>query len=107
MNRTIRSCATERVPDERKAKYIRFELAEEKLHVREAKTQQWIIVSVSSNDILGVIKWNGPWRQYVFHAGPNTFWSVGCLNDVQEFIDDLMLARKDQKGLAEAINDRS
>ena len=42
--------------------------------------------------LIGTIEWYGPWRQFIFHAQPNTVWSTGCLADVQ---DALALAKAD------------
>lgn len=52
------------------------------------------ILSKSSGDRLGSIRWYGPWRQYCFYPSPDTIFNKGCMNDVVKYIDKLMKARK-------------
>jgi hypothetical protein len=40
-------------------------------------------------EILGIIRFNGAWRQFVFEPQPDTFWSKGCLEKINEFLDKL------------------
>ena len=40
-------------------------------------------------EILGVIQFNGGWRQFVFMPQPDTYWSRGCLEKINEFLDIL------------------
>jgi len=56
------------------------------------KTPRWSIINNSSGLLIGTIEWYGPWRQFIFHAQPNTVWSTGYLADVQ---DALALAKAD------------
>lgn len=49
------------------------------------KTQFWTIKSRRSGDLLGDIKWYGPWRQYVFEPYDAIF-NTGCLADIYKFI---------------------
>lgn len=37
---------------------------------------------------LGIIKWEGGWRQYVFHPDNSTIWSSGCLEIITKFLKD-------------------
>jgi hypothetical protein len=46
-----------------------------------------------SDDLLGVIGWYGPWRQYCFSPEPHTVYSSGCLADVEHFIRRAMADR--------------
>lgn len=39
--------------------------------------------------LLGGIKFNPRWRQYVFEAEAKTLWSSGCMKNIVDFIDDL------------------
>jgi hypothetical protein len=48
--------------------------------------------------ILGHIKWYGPWRQYCFWPSPQTIFNPACLQDIREFIGDLMAERKCVRG---------
>lgn len=66
--------------------YIRFEQAPS----LGRKTVVYRVMSVHRGTQLGIICWHGPWRQYVFWPAEGTYWSVGCLADVQEFIAGLM-----------------
>jgi len=70
-------------------KYLRFVMAEQK-----AKTQVWQIISKKWGDVLGVIRWYGPWRQYIFYPEKDTIWNKDCLDDVKIFLQDLMERRK-------------
>ena len=36
-------------------------------------------------ELLGLIKWNGAWRQYCFYPGNQTFWSSSCMQGIIEF----------------------
>jgi hypothetical protein len=40
-------------------------------------------------EILGIIQFNGAWRQFVFMPQPETYWSKGCLEKINEFLDKL------------------
>ena len=37
---------------------------------------------------LGAIKWSGKWRQFVFEPDNDTIWSKGCLEIINQFLDD-------------------
>jgi len=50
------------------------------------KTKRWACMNKQSGGCLGVVKWYGAWRQYTFWPEPCTIWSVGCLNDIQDFL---------------------
>ena len=43
---------------------------------------------------LGVIRWDRGWRQYCFYPNAETMFSKGCLEDVNDFIGQLMDERK-------------
>lgn len=63
--------------------YIRFEQI-----VRPVKTTYWACRS-KGGDLLGLVHWHGPWRQYCFFAEGETIFSAGCLRDIQAFLKDL------------------
>ncbi len=73
-------------------KYIHFVLSVE----QKPKTQVWDVLTTSGDDLLGTIRWYGPWRQYCFMPDPNaeTVFSAGCLQDVEAHIKKLMNERK-------------
>jgi hypothetical protein len=58
------------------------------------KTRVIEIISKRSNDVLGVIRWYGAWRQYAFFPSDLSIWNSGCLADVQEAIHLLMEERR-------------
>ena len=58
------------------------------------KTHVVNILSKSSGFILGKIKWYGPWRQYCFFPTAETIFNIGCLEDINKYIKDLMDERK-------------
>lgn len=43
---------------------------------------------------LGTIKWYGPFRQYSFFPADNCVFEKTCLQDITNFIKELMEARK-------------
>ena len=75
-------------------KYIKFDCLEEK-----AKTQVWCCSNKRSNFLLGLVMWYAAWRQYIFI--PNTrieaVFSADCLNDIADFIGQLMKERRKPK----------
>lgn len=40
-------------------------------------------------DLLGLIKWSGRWRQYVFEPEKDTMWSSGCMKGIVEFLEKI------------------
>ena len=60
-------------------------------------TGKTLIVAVNSRhhgNRLGLIRWYGPWRQYVFYPGPGTLFNKGCLQDIMAVCDKLMQDRR-------------
>lgn len=70
-------------------KYVYFELTEKK-----PKTNVYHVRSKNNGTFLGAIYWHFPWRQYVFESDSDTLWSRGCLQQVTDFLNQLMLERK-------------
>lgn len=70
-------------------KYIHFEKVAE-----TPKTSSWICRSNRSNDDLGMVKWYGPWRQYCYFSAGGSVYNVGCLSDISNFIEQVMIERK-------------
>lgn len=62
--------------------------------VEKRKTPIYKIYSVPYNYDLGELKWNSRWRKYCFYPISDTVWDVKCLDDLCDFIDNLMEARK-------------
>lgn len=48
----------------------------------EGKTKRIVITSKKHLEILGEIKWYGPWRQYAFYPLENTIWNKQCMKDI-------------------------
>lgn len=71
--------------------FIRF-VEQEK--PRERKTPRWSCVNKRYGDVLGTIAWLGRWRQFVFVPAGGAVFSSGCMQDIREFIGQLMQQRK-------------
>lgn len=72
-------------------KYIIFEDRSD-CHPKK-KTQTWEC-SNRSGEYLGDVKWNGSWRQYCWYQADDIVMAKSCLDDVSDFIRQLMEARK-------------
>lgn len=59
------------------------------------KTRRWTVTSRCDGDVLGVIEWYGPWRQFCFFPEEGSVWSKGCLEDVQIAIARIKKERRD------------
>lgn len=53
------------------------------------KTGLWEIRSVADRELLGAVRWHGPWRQYVFYPEWSTLWNPDCLDEVSAFLRDV------------------
>jgi hypothetical protein len=74
-------------------KYLCFEELEAK-----PKTKQFAVKNKTSDFILGYVKWHGPWRRYCFFIDrPDLVFDAGCLAEICDFINKLMLERKTEK----------
>jgi hypothetical protein len=59
------------------------------------KTKIWSVDNAHDMSYLGLVKWHGPWRQYVFVTpGLNTIWNPACLDEMSAFIRTQMEERK-------------
>lgn len=70
--------------------YLRFE---DVSHLYLAKTKRIEIFSHWGSQI-GVIRWYTPWRKYCFYPFDSTIFDVTCLQTIQNKINELMEARK-------------
>ena len=76
----------------RKKEFIKFkELAP------KPKTKVFAVINIQHEHLLGEIKWYPSFRKYCFFPEANTVWESICLEDIKEFIDNLMLDRTDKK----------
>ncbi len=57
-------------------------------------TKQVLVKSKKHGFVLGLIKWYGGWRQYVFFPEPGTIFNPACMDDISKFIRGLMDQRK-------------
>ena len=71
-------------------KYIYFEDVSNLY--RKRKTSIWDCHN-NSGIKLGVISWNASWRQYCFYS-EEMVYSARCLDDITDFIEQLMAQRK-------------
>lgn len=51
-------------------------------------------VGNNSGEKLALIKWSTGWRRYVFHPMPETVYDTKCMNEIMDFIEQLMEERK-------------
>lgn len=52
---------------------------------------------LSGKTEVGRISWWGPWRRYVLHTQDEIVFDAACLREVVDFLDGLMLKRKEEK----------
>ncbi len=74
------------------SKYITFEIVE-KDNIKR-KTLKYKVKNISCGFVLGEIAWYVGWRQYCFFPSANTVFSSGCMDDINNFIKQLMDERK-------------
>jgi hypothetical protein len=64
--------------------FIHFDLVEKK-----PKTNVYNVVNNKSGSILGKLGYYPQWRQYVIAPQGGTIFSMGCLNDIIDFVKQL------------------
>lgn len=64
---------------------------------KTGKTKVITLLAISDDAKLGTIQWSGRWRQYVFVPTIHfeNQWSVGCMQDVMNFINQLRIERNE------------
>lgn len=62
---------------------------------KREKTRIIAVMNIHHEQIIGMIKWFGRWRQYCFFPSSETVWNINCLNDVNSVI--IMLADERKK----------
>lgn len=72
-----------------KYKYIYFLLV-----TKKTKTSVYKCLNIKSNAELGIVKWNPGWRQYCYFPSCPAVYSKGCLEDINNFIDQIEDLRK-------------
>lgn len=68
------------------SKYLRFVKTGES---DSGKTEHWDIESKSQGLVLAIVRWYGPWRQYVMYPQHETLFNCGCLDDISDFLKEL------------------
>ena len=57
-------------------------------HNKGKKTRLYVVRrddQIGLGHLIGAIKWDGAWRQYVHYPEPNTKWSGSCQIAIAEF----------------------
>lgn len=62
--------------------YVRFV---EGARSDSGKTATWLVLGRTNRNMLGNIRWYGPWRAYCFYPEPGTIFNEGCLTDIAAF----------------------
>lgn len=57
------------------------------------KTPMIVVSSKRSGDLLGFIRWYGPWRQFCFWPQSATIFNTGCMDDIKAVIAELHAER--------------
>ena len=70
-------------------KYIHFRKIEQK-----PKTAVYQCINTNHDDLLGIVEWYPPWRQYCFAPEYRCVFNNGCLRDIINFIGQLDEERK-------------
>ena len=71
------------------SKYLEFRTID-----TEPKTFVYGIFSKSHGNKLATVQWYPQWRQYSFFPKENTVWNNECLQDIINFIQEEMNAKK-------------
>lgn len=58
------------------------------------KTRVVNVLSKSSGDLLGVIRWYTAWRQYCFYPQTDCVFNFSCLTDIATFAWNMNMAHK-------------
>ena len=78
----------------KESKYLDFLILAE-------KPKTYIIgITTKYGDLLGRLKWYGPWRQYIFESNPECIFNAGCLTDViklTEVVNKLQKVKRDDE----------
>ena len=48
----------------------------------------YIVINTKNEDVLGYIYYEQKWNQYVFTSQPDIIFSVSCLQDIIDFIEN-------------------
>ena len=67
------------------SEYLKFKLLEQKGKIKITE----VLSKSHNNTRLGVIRWHGAWRQYVYYPESFTLYSKGCMEDIITYIEKL------------------
>ena len=75
----------------RESKYLNFSILDKmpKTHV--------IAIETKYCDLLGKLKWHGPWRQYVFKSEADCIFNSGCMTDITRLTDAINALQKETR----------
>lgn len=80
-------------------RWVNFQEMEPTKHA--TTTQRWNVTgSGGPSEYLGVIRWHGAWRQYIFEAVKPAIYNPACLHEIEMFILDQMTARHNARSAA-------
>lgn len=69
--------------------YVTFKKLRRK---KDRKTDIWIVNKINSNieivEKLGIIKFDGAWRQFICETANNTKWSASCFDQISDFLKE-------------------
>jgi len=78
--------------DEIKYKYIEMNRLEKE--DKNKKTDVYSVKNIKSQFVIGLIKWYPSWRQYCFFPSNDTLYSLGCLDNIVNFLRKLKRERE-------------
>jgi hypothetical protein len=79
-------------------KYIQFVDAG---YSSSGKTKVWdVATKEDAEDLIGEIKWFGPWRCYAFYPFEKTVFEKTCLRDIADFCEKQTKLKKGAKSCA-------
>jgi len=78
--------------DEIKYKYIEMNRLEKE--DKNKKTDVYSVKNIKSQFVIGLIKWYPSWRQYCFFPSNDTLYSLGCLDNIVDFLRKLKRERE-------------
>jgi hypothetical protein len=61
------------------------------------KTDIYLVMTKDGNSLLGQVAWYAAWRCYAFYPNANCVFEKTCLQDITDFIKNLMEQRKQKK----------
>lgn len=64
---------------------------------KNRKTDIYQINNISTKVNVGNIRWYGGFRKYIFAPNADFIYDAGCLTDISDFLNVLMLERKIKK----------